>query len=124
MRMTHYGEASGKNKWTVTFFCEECAKPFTTNSPKVQAAAKRDAFRRVAGKLPFVGDKARRDDDESAEIAWEELKSNFRECLSCNRVVGVECWDEQAGKCRECSGLKHKEERAGAIAAGRPDKLR
>lgn len=124
MRMPHYGEASNKNDWTVTFFCEECAKPITCNSQQVVAAAKRDNLRRMASKLPLVGSMFRREEDESAELAWEELKPQFHECDRCNRVVGAECWDEDHSVCRECSGLKHREEREGAIAAGRHDKRR
>jgi hypothetical protein len=60
---------------------------------------------------------------QQLEKAWDQVKSRFRECPTCSRVVCLSDWDEQSGYCNEDSPrqaeiAQAEAEQAGAVLKG------
>jgi hypothetical protein len=45
----------------------------------------------------------RKDWEKALSMAVTEVKSKFNRCPACGRWVCADCWDKDAGLCKECS---------------------
>lgn len=100
------------------FYCDQCSREFRSQ-PNLGGTIASDLGQDVAGgllrKIPLFGgilannmernDPRNTYDLNAQQLAshWEQVKHNFRECPTCNQVVCLSDFDEQAGFCNEDS---------------------
>jgi uncharacterized protein with GYD domain len=120
------------------FYCETCNREHRSQ-PDVKATVTKDLGRQAMGgllrKVPLLGgvvaDNVVGEDPryinsltpQQVEKAWDQVKSRFRECPTCLRIVCLSDFDEQSGYCTEDSPRRTEiaeaeAEQAGAILKG------
>jgi hypothetical protein len=100
------------------FYCDECDREFRSQ-PNVGGTIANNIGQDVAGgllrKIPLFGgalanNMERNDPRYTYDLTpqqlnehWNQVKHNFRECPTCNRIVCLSDFDEQSGFCSEDS---------------------
>ena len=115
------------------FYCETCNREYRSQ-PDVQSTVAKDLGRQAMGgllrRVPLVGgavasNMASEDyrystslTPQQLEQAWDQVKSRFRECPTCLRIVCLSDFDEPSGYCTEDSPRKSEIAEAQAEQAG------
>jgi hypothetical protein len=115
------------------FYCETCDREYRSQ-PDVASTVAKDLGRETVGgflrKVPLVGGAVAESvvgedprytynlTPQQLEEAWDQVKSRFRECPTCLRIVCLSDFDEQSGYCNEDSPRRSEIAEAQAEQAG------
>lgn len=137
-RMPHYDiRNDGMGPYAI-FYCESCNREYRSQ-PDVKGTVASDIGRKAAGdllrKVPLFGgalaESVTGQDpryvntlaSDQLQAHWNQVKDRFRECPTCNRIVCISDFDEQAGYCNDDSPRSNeitesRGEQAGAAIKG------
>jgi hypothetical protein len=115
------------------FYCDKCSREFRSQ-PDLKNTIASDIGRQAMGGLlrniPLVGGAVANNvtgqdpryirtlNPQQMDAAWGQVKSNFRECPTCKKVVCLSDWDEQSGFCSDDSPRRNQIAQAQAEQAG------
>lgn len=115
------------------FYCESCDREFRSQ-PDLKQTIQTDIGRKMAGdllrKVPLFGhtlaENVAGEDPryvynltpDQLKGHWEQVKDRFRECPTCQRVVCISDFDEQAGYCNDDSPRRNEISESRATQAG------
>ncbi len=132
-RMPNYDVRNDGQGPYAVFYCEACDREYRSQ-PDLTATITKDVGRQAMGGLlrniPVVGgtlssNMANQDPryiydltPQQLEKAWNQVKSRFRECPTCTRIVCLSDFDEQSGYCNEDSPRQAEIAQAEAEQAG------
>lgn len=137
-RMPHYDVRNDGMGPYAIFYCESCNREYRSQ-PDVKGTVASDIGRKAAGdllrKVPLFGgalaESVTGQDPryvytltaDQLQAHWNQVKDRFRECPTCNRVVCISDFDDQAGYCNDDSPRRNeitesRGEQAGAAIKG------
>ncbi len=115
------------------FYCDKCSREFRSQ-PDIGNTIAKDIGRQAMGGLlrniPLVGGAVANNvtgqdpryirtlTPPQLDAAWGQVKSNFRECPTCKKVVCLSDFDEQSGFCNDDSPRRNQVAQAQAEQAG------
>lgn len=117
-RMPRYDVRNDGTGPYAIFYCDQCSREFRSQ-PNLGGTIASNIGQDITGgllrKIPLFGDalanNAERNDPRyvydltSQQLAehWNQVKHNFRECTTCNQIVCLSDFDDQAGFCNQDS---------------------
>jgi hypothetical protein len=123
------GDQEGRPRLTETLtesFCERCGTRYEFRAP-----TRLNPLRKTAG---FIGglknwvtsqddmsdamrDAMRQQEDSLASAQLEAFHESFNFCITCRQYTCVNCWNDDAGRCRSCEPIQGTDDLAERLAA-------
>ena len=103
-------------------FCERCGTRFEFGTPEPLSTGQktrglvtglRDFIMSTDSLSDSINDAIRAEEETLAAVQIEAFQQAFNFCLDCRRYTCVNCWNDDAGRCRSCIPLVGVDDIAG-----------
>ena len=110
-------------------FCERCGTRYEFKAP-----TRLNPLRKTRGLIgglknyvmsqdalgDAIGDSMRSEEDQLASAQLEAFHESFNFCIDCRQYTCLNCWNDDAGRCRSCVPIPGTDDLAERLAAGMP----
>ena len=122
----HRNTASPLTETLTESFCERCGTRYEFKAP-----TRLNPLRKTRGLIgglrnyltsqdalsDAVGDAMRSEEDGIAAAQLEAFHESFNFCIDCRQYTCVNCWNDDAGRCRSCAPIPGTDDLAERLAA-------